>query len=41
VTHTRYDGMIHAFVSLYTVIDQGRVALGQCTDALRDAFTVR
>ncbi|HEX7480170.1 MAG TPA: alpha/beta hydrolase [Polyangiales bacterium] len=41
VTHTRYDGMIHAFVSLYAFVDQGRVALRQCSDALRAAFDVR
>ncbi len=41
VTLARYDGMIHAFVSMYAFIDQGRAALQQCTDALRAALAAR
>ena len=34
----RYDGMIHAFLSLPTVLDQGRQALSDCAAALRRAI---
>jgi acetyl esterase len=34
VTLTRYPGMIHGFVSMYAFVDQGRVALTQCAQAL-------
>lgn len=38
VTLTRYDGMIHGFVSLGHVFDQGRKAITEAGTALRTAF---
>jgi acetyl esterase len=38
VTISRYPGMIHAFVSLYAILDAGRDALRECTTALRAAL---
>lgn len=35
VTLTRYEGTIHAFLGMYPMIDQGRVALAQCAEAIR------
>ncbi len=37
-TLARYDGQIHGFVSNYTVMEQGRVAIDQAAAALRTAF---
>lgn len=37
-TLTRYDGTIHAFVSLHAFLQVGRRAMAQATDALRAAF---
>lgn len=39
VTQTRYPGMIHDFVRLFRVIDQGQKAVQQIADFLRDVFT--
>jgi len=38
VTTTRYDGMIHGFVSLYHVLDKGKQALAQSAAALQKSF---
>ncbi|MHB1004403.1 MAG: alpha/beta hydrolase [Chloroflexota bacterium] len=38
VVHTRYDGMIHGFVSRALMLDQGKVALTQASAALREVF---
>ncbi len=38
VTLSRYDGMIHAFVSMYALLDGGRRALREATDALAQAL---
>lgn len=38
-TVKRYDGMIHGFVSLYHVLDQGRTAIDDSAAALRKAFS--
>jgi acetyl esterase len=38
VTCTRYDGMIHAFVSLDGILDQGKKAIDEAATALRAAF---
>ena len=38
VTMTRYDGMIHAFFALGGIMDDGRAAMKQVGDALRDSF---
>jgi acetyl esterase len=35
---TCYPGMIHAFVSLYAFLDQGKAAVRECTDALARAL---
>jgi acetyl esterase len=35
---TRYPGMIHGFMSMYAILDQGRAAVRECTDALAAAF---
>ena len=35
---TRYDGMIHGFFTMSGVIDQGRRAIQQSAEALRNAF---
>ena len=37
-TLKRYDGQIHGFVSNFTVMEQGRVAIDQAAAALRNAF---
>ena len=37
-TLKRYDGQIHGFVSNFTVMEQGRVAIDQAAAALRAAF---
>lgn len=34
----RYDGMIHGFVSMFTVLDQGKQAIEDSADALKKAF---
>jgi acetyl esterase len=38
VTSSRYNGMIHGFVSLGAVLDQGKQAVAECSAALRAAF---
>lgn len=38
VTCTRYDGVIHAFFSFSDALDQGKKAVAQATEALRQAF---
>jgi acetyl esterase len=38
VTLKRYDGMIHGFFSLGTVLDQGKQAMADAAAALRGAF---
>ncbi|HEX6818694.1 MAG TPA: alpha/beta hydrolase [Ktedonobacterales bacterium] len=38
VTHTRYHGMIHGFVSLSSLLDQGKTALAEICQALRKTF---
>ena len=38
VTHTRYDGMIHAFWQMVAVFPQATVAADQASEALRKAF---
>jgi acetyl esterase len=38
VEHKRYDGMIHAFFALPTVLDDGKAAMQQVAAALRKAF---
>ncbi len=42
-TISRYNGMIHGFVSMAPILDQGKQALAECCRALRAAFerTVR
>ena len=35
---TRYDGMIHGFLRRYTLLDQGRKALGEVAQVLREAL---
>ena len=35
---TRYNGMIHGFFAMGTVIDQGRMAIQQSAAAFRAAF---
>jgi len=37
VTVTRYDGMIHGFASMPTLIDRARDAQAQINDAIREA----
>jgi acetyl esterase len=37
-TLTRYEGQIHGFVSNFTIMEQGRIALDQAASALRAAF---
>jgi acetyl esterase len=41
VTHKRYDGMIHPFVSLAGIVDDGRTAIQECATAVRQALTAR
>ena len=38
VTVTRYEGMIHGFVSMYDVLDKGKLALEESAQALRKAL---
>jgi acetyl esterase len=38
VTQTRYPGMIHDFVRLFRVLDEGQKAVQQIADFLRDVF---
>jgi acetyl esterase len=38
VTVHRYDGMIHGFVSMFGLLDQGNEALDECARAIRDAL---
>jgi acetyl esterase len=38
VTCTRYDGVVHGFVSFAETLDQGKKGLQQAADALRAAF---
>jgi acetyl esterase len=38
VTVHRYDGMIHGFVSMYALLDQGNAALDECAAAIREAL---
>jgi acetyl esterase/lipase len=40
VTMSRYNGMIHGFLSMAAVLDQGKQALAECASALRAAFTL-
>ena len=35
---TRYEGMIHGFVSMGDLLDDGRAALAEAADALRAAL---
>jgi hypothetical protein len=35
---SRYDGMIHGFVSLYAVLNRGERAVGEICEALREAM---
>jgi acetyl esterase len=37
-TLTRYDGQVHGFVGLFEVFDQGKTALAQLAQALRNAL---
>jgi acetyl esterase len=37
----RYDGMIHGFFTMSGIIDQGKAAIRQSTEALRAAFNLR
>jgi len=39
VTISRYNGMIHGFLSMASVLDQGKQALAECAAALQAAFT--
>nr|ADR31550.1 EST1 [uncultured microorganism] len=39
VTISRYDGMIHGFLSLEPMTDKGQQARAECAQALRAAFT--
>ncbi len=38
VTIHRYSGVIHAFVSMAPILDQGKLAIEECAHALRAAF---
>ena len=38
VTVTRYEGMIHGFLSMYAMLDKGGVAIEESAAALRKAF---
>lgn len=38
VTVTRYEGMIHGFVSMYEVLDKGKLAIEESAEALRKAL---
>ena len=37
-TVERHDGMVHGFVSMYALLEQGSAALDRCAAALRDAL---
>lgn len=39
VTAHRYDGMVHGFVSMFSVVDRGSVAVDECAAALRASLT--
>jgi len=39
VVRTRYEGMIHGFVSMAPIVDKGKAAIDQIAAALRSAFT--
>jgi acetyl esterase len=41
VTSKRYDGMIHPFFSLAGIVDGGRVAIADATEALRQTPAIR
>ena len=41
VACSRYDGMIHGFVGLATVLDKGKLAVGEAAGALRAAFAAQ
>jgi acetyl esterase len=38
VTASRYNGMMHGFVSLASFLDQGKQGVNECVAALRTAF---
>lgn len=38
VTISRYDGMIHGFISMAAIMDRGKQGLEECAQALRAAF---
>jgi acetyl esterase len=38
VSHTRYPGMIHAFVSMAGIVDRAKRALADASAGLRSAF---
>jgi acetyl esterase len=38
VTCTRYDGVVHGFISFADMLDQGKKGLQQASDALRQAL---
>jgi acetyl esterase len=38
---TRYDGMIHGFFGMASVIDRATTAIGEAAEALRSAFATR
>jgi acetyl esterase len=39
VSSTRYDGMIHGFISMQGILDASGKAIAECSGALRDAFS--
>jgi acetyl esterase len=41
VTVTRYDGMIHGFFGMFPMIDKGKDAVRQASDALASAFALQ
>jgi acetyl esterase len=41
VTVTRYDGMIHGFYGMFTMIDKGREAIRESAAALSKAFALQ
>ncbi len=40
-TISRYDGMIHAFLSLWAVLDKGKQGVTECCEALKAAFQAK
>ena len=38
-TLTRYDGMVHGFVSMFGLLDQGDAGLQECAEVIRSALT--